>query len=161
MPGEWVALITRAARPIGQRLLRKWLFEAELIEAKSVVYTSERGENPFVDILAFVRVHNRNHSPTTLYCERITVKFRDGTEDSFPPATGDASGTMPTHGEKMIQLGGSSTLEVRFYSRKPQRTLPSPYLDGSPLELTITLAETFGSRREITGELNSRNIVRK
>jgi len=51
-------------------------FEVELLGASRSIYTFERGDSPYVDIGATVRIHNRKDNPTTVFVRSIAVKWR-------------------------------------------------------------------------------------
>lgn len=163
MPVDVVGIITKFSRAIGQRALRKWLLAAEAVEGKYVVYISEKGESPFVDVLLSLRVHNRNDSPTTLYAERMTVKPTGGVEVNFPlPKVSHFGEIIPLGTESTrIEIGASSTLEVTFDSRKYFRELPDGYLKELPLDVKIRIAETFGNHREVIGRAECVQILRQ
>lgn len=163
MPMDVVGIITKVSRAIGQRALRKWLLAAEVVEGKYVVYISNRGESPFVDVLLSLRVQNRNNSPTTLYAERMTVRPSGGVEVSFPlPKLSHFGEVIPlgTEGNR-IEIGASGTTEVTFNSRKYFRDLPEGYLKELPLDVKIRIAETFGNHREVIGQAECVQILRQ
>jgi hypothetical protein len=91
------------------------------------------------------------------------VKLDNRTEDDFPlPAVHDYDDLDSLFdGSKRIDIGGSSTLEIAFSSRKGYRTLPGCYLSGGPLEATIGLAETFGNRCKVQSQLALKEVVRQ
>lgn len=156
-----IGLATKVFGAIGQFLLRKWLFKAEFVGGACVVYVSERGDSPFVSIQARVRVHNRNSSPTAVFCERTAVQLPDGTEDSFPLATGSESVVRAMTQDRMIQIGGASTTEITFYSCRHNPPQLDAYLSGHPVEIRLSLGETFGCRLEITRSLGAPQVVRQ
>lgn len=159
----WVGAITKFLGPIGQFFLKNWLFRVEPIGGDFVVYTFERGDSPYVGVWLSVRVHNRNNSPTTLWAERLTVKLDNRTDDDFPLPAVHQYGDLDSlfDGSKRIEIGGSSTLEVAFSSRKWYTALPGSYLSGGPLEATIGVAETFGNHREVRTQLVLKEVVRQ
>ena len=165
MAVDWVGTITKVFGAIGQYLLKNWLFQVDPMGGEHVVYTYERGDSPHVDVSFSLRVHNRNSSPTTLYPERLAVKLENGEADDFPLPDVYLHGDLPSSLEpgRRIEIGGSSTLEVAFYSRKYYPTLPLPncYLSGRPLEAAIRIAETFGNHREIRVRLASKGVTKQ
>ncbi len=163
MPLDWIGITTKVFSSIGQRIFKRWLFEAEVVEGKYVVYISNRGDSPYVDVWLSLRVHNRNNSPTTLYAERMTVKPNPGVEDSFPrPGIRHFGEFRPSASEhNRIEIGGSSTLEITFDSRKYFRELPKGYLEELPLDITVRVAETYGNHRELTGRVECVQILKQ
>ena len=160
---DWVGAITKVFGALSQFLLKNWLFQVEPMGGQYVVYTYERGDSPHVDVWLSVRVHNRNSSPTTLYAERLTVKLENRKDDDFPLPNVYPYGDFDSlfDGSRRIEVGGSSTVEVGFSSRKYYATLPDCYLSGRPLEVTIGVAETFGNHREVRSQVVSKEVVRQ
>lgn len=139
------------------------LFEIEFLDGKYVVYISERGDSPFVDVSATLRIHNRKSSTTTVWCETLKVKL-DGMADDFDlpelKPTGARSSALEKH--EKLQVGATSTIDINLYSRKRHLDqIPEPYLSGANVQLMVVLKETFGASQQVEGKLTHVQTIRR
>lgn len=156
-------IITKVLGPLGRRLVRRCLISVEVVEGKYVVYMSERGDSPYVDILLTLRVHNRNNRPTSVYAERFSAGPAEDAEADFPLPKVSHFGdfTMLGGGHDRIEIGSSSTADVTFDSRKHFRELPEGYLREHPLQVKIRVAETYGNRRDVIAKAGCVQVLRQ
>ncbi|MFQ5800004.1 MAG: hypothetical protein ACE5H0_15110, partial [Bacteroidota bacterium] len=81
LTGTALALVAKLLGPLASFLLGRWLLQAELKAGKYVVYLSDRGDSPFADIHATLRVRNRRATSTTIFCESFKVKLDEAIDD--------------------------------------------------------------------------------
>jgi len=155
MPG-WIGYATRVFGIIGQRLLRRWLFEAELVGASRTIYTYQHN-SPFVDIFATIRVHNRNNAPTTVHVRSIAVRLPHGTERGLERAVmmrpGPLSSEDDLAGFNSYEVLGNASAELTLSTRKYNPPDLSDYLENSYPQIVLELGETFGNRCKLIGPL--------
>ncbi len=146
---HWVSWTTKVFGYIGQFFLRRWLFDAEFLGASRTVYTFERGESPYVDIGASVRVHNRNTAPTTVYVRGIGVKLTSRMERGLDRAVmirpGPISSMDDLAGYNSYEVPGPSSMELTLSTRKYNPSDLSEYLERASPQIELELGETFGN----------------
>jgi len=154
---DWIGLATKVLGPVGQRILKRWLFEAEFLGASRSVYTFERGDSPFVNIGVSVRVHNRNNAPTTVYVRSIAVRLASGMERGLNRAVmvrpGPISSMDDMEGFNCYEVPSCSSVELTLSTRKHNPSELSEYLENSSPQIVLELGETFGNRRKLVGPL--------
>jgi len=163
---DWIGWTTRVLGPIGQRLLKRWLFEVEFLGGQRTVYTYERGDSPFVDIGISVRVHNRNHAPTTVYVRSIAVRLSNGTERGLERAVMIRPGPITSlrggsEEFNCYEVPGCSSVELTLSTRKYNPQELSEYLENSSPAVVLELGETFGNRRKLFGPLKFGGIYKQ
>jgi hypothetical protein len=133
------------------------VFEVELLGASRSIYTFERGDSPYVDIGATVRIHNRNDSPTTVFVRSIAVKVAIGVERGLERAVmirpGPISSIEDVAGFNSYEVPGCSSVELTLSTRKYNPSDLGEYLEGSSPEIVIDLGETFGNSRKLMGPM--------
>jgi len=154
---QWVGWATKTFSYAAQFFLRRWLFDAELLGASRSVYTSERGDSPYVTIGASVRVHNRNSAPTTVFVRSIAVKLASGIDGGLDRAVmirpGPISSMEEIAGYNSYEVPGPSSLDLTLSTKKYNPPLLSEYLEGASPQIELVLGETFGNSRKLTGSM--------
>lgn len=160
---DWVGLAAKLLGPLGTYLLGRWLLEVEFKGGKYVVYLSERGESPFADVHATLRIHNRRASSTTIFCESFKVKLDGATDDFNLPEIKPLGARLSVlESQRQLQAGATSTTDIKLYSRKYYlEPIPEPYLSRKKVCLIVLLRETFGASEQVEGELDCADIVRR
>jgi hypothetical protein len=131
-------------------------FHAEFLDASRTVYTYENGNSPFVALFIRARVDNRNSEPTTVFVRRISVKLKDDVDTSFQHPSITLGGHFNFDNPEEygnFNVAGSSSIELRFYTRRYNPPHIQEYIQSLPLRVTLELAETFGNHCELTGNL--------
>jgi len=145
---EWIGWATKTFSYIGQVALKHWLFQAELLGAARTVYTSEHGDSPYVNIGASVRVHNRNHAPTTVYVRSIAVRLASGVEIGLERAVmvrpGPISPIEDIAGFNSYEVPGCSTVELTLSTRKYNPPDLDEYLEDSSPQIVVELVKHLG-----------------
>ncbi len=133
------------------------VFEVELLGASRSIYTFERGDSPYVDIGATVRIHNRKDNPTTVFVRRIAVKVANGIEKGLERAVmirpGPISSIEDMAGFNSYEVPGCSSVELTLSTRKYNPSDLGEYLENSSPEIVIELGETFGNSRKLVGPM--------
>jgi hypothetical protein len=159
---DWIGLTTRVLGPFGQRLLKRWLFEAELLGAARTVYTFESGDSPYVSIGATVRVHNRNSVPTTLHVRSVAVKLPNRTERALERAVmvrpGPVRSMDDMAGFNSYELLGCSSVELTLSTRVWNPPNLDDYLENGSPQIVLELGETFGNHRKLVGQLKFQGV---
>lgn len=154
---HWVSWATKTFSYIGQIVLRRWLFDVELLGASRSVYTSERADPPYVTIGASVRVHNRNSAPTTVFVRSIAVKLASGMDTGLDRAVMIRPGPMSSAEDFAVynsyEVPGPSSLALTLSTRKYNPPDLSEYLEGASPQIELVLGETFGNSRKLTGPI--------
>jgi hypothetical protein len=162
---DWVGWATRVLGPIGQRALKRWLFDAEFLGGSRTVYTSERGDSPFVDIGISVRVHNRNSSPTTVHVRNIAIRLPSGIERGLERAVMIRPGPISSLDDLAeyngFDIPGPSTRELTLHTRKYNPPDLNDYLEPSAPQIVVELGETFGNRRKLVGPLKFGGVYKQ
>lgn len=162
---DWIGWATRVFGPIGQRLLRRWLFEAEFLGGSRTVYTFERGDSPYVAIGVSVRVHNRNSAPTTVHVRSIAVRLPSGTDRGLERPVMIQPGPISTLDDLVEYLGfdipGSSTRPLTISTRKYNPPDLNDYLESAAPQVVVELGETFGNRRKLIGPLKFGGVYKQ
>ena len=162
---DWIGLGTKIFGPIGQRLLNKWLFDAEFLGARRVLYLHDNGDSPSVAIFISVLVHNRNSAPTTIYPRGLSVTLKDRTDRSFARMTVTPGGfirSVDNFGESdRYDMGGSSSIELLLYTTRYNPPQIAEYFNVLPLPITLILGETFGNRRTLKGLLEFESVKKQ
>ena len=132
-------------------------FEVELLGASRSIYTFERGDSPYVDIGATIRIHNRKDSPTTVFVRRIAVKVANGIERGLERAVmirpGPISSIEDIAGFNSYEVPGCSSVELTLSTRKYNPSDLGEYLENSSPEIIIELGETFGNSPKLVGPM--------
>jgi hypothetical protein len=141
------------------------LFDAEFLGGQRTVYTSERGDSPYVDIGIRIRVHNRNSAPTTVYVGSIAVKLPSGTERGLERPAIIRPGPIRSLDDLIeyegFDIPGSSTRPLTISTKKYNPPDLNDYLEHSSPQIVVELGETFGNRRKLIGPLKFGGIYKQ
>lgn len=155
---EWVGWTTKVLGAFGQRIFKRWLFDAELLGAQRTIYTFEREDySPYMDVAVSVRVHNRNAAPTTVHVRSIAVRLANGSRVMLERAVmvrpGPVRSPEDMAGFNSYEVSGSSTAELTLSTRKYNPPDLKEYLEEAAPQIELELGETFGNRRKLTGAI--------
>jgi hypothetical protein len=135
---------------------KRWEFHADFLGASRTVYTYENGTSPSVSLFIRARVDNRNVQPTTVYARSVSVKLKSGVIGGFERATIAPGGSFNLdypEDHDQYDVPGTGSMDLLFYTRRFNPPHIEEWVDRAPLPVTITLAETFGNRCELSGDL--------
>lgn len=139
------------------RVFTEDLFEAEFVRAVGVIYISQRGDAPFMNVQVLVRLHNRRHDPTTVLVREFYGVPKSGPDNGFDRTRVWEAGVevQLMENQDKFEMLSTSSAEVVFHNRRYNVNVADYADDANPL-IVLELGETFGSHRKFTERLRVR-----
>jgi hypothetical protein len=148
----------RVQQSVARKLANSGVLEVEFRSGKYAV-VNQKDSNPFVELQAVLRIHNRRDTPTSVYCDDLKVQLGEASED-FPAPELQPLGGKPTDLGRQLQVVASSSCEINFCCRKAYpEDMNQLYLSGQKLMLSAVVRETYGASTQVTGQLEPDTIA--